>query len=233
MNEHSSRQYDHELESIRSRILEMGGLVEIQLKLAIEALDHSDLARADEVIALDRRVNDLQIELDRAVNNVIARRQPTASDLRLIMGVSKAINDLERVGDESTKIARVVHWVRQKEGVIPRLPDLDACAAIVGAMLRGALDAFARLDGPAAVNIIRDDQGVDERFRAVLRELIRQMTADARTITTGIDLIWAAKAIERIGDHAKNVAEQVIYVAQGEDIRHASIEVAEQAARGR
>jgi phosphate transport system protein len=233
MSDHSSKQYDHELESIRSRILEMGGLVETQLKLAIEAYDNNDLARADEAIASDRRVNELQIELDRAVNNVIARRQPTASDLRLIMGVSKAINDLERIGDESTKIARVVHWVRHKEAQIPRLADLDACAAIVGVMLRGALDAFARLDGLAAVNIIRDDQGVDERFRAVIRQLIKLMTEDARTISAGIDVIWAAKAIERIGDHAKNIAEHVIYVAQGEDIRHTPIEVVEQAARGR
>jgi phosphate transport system protein len=232
MSEHSSKQYDQELESIRSRILEMGGLVESQLKLAIEAFDHSDLTRADEAIASDRRVNALQIELDRAVNNVIARRQPTASDLRLIMGVSKAIIDLERIGDESAKIARVVHWVRQKDGQVPRLPDFDACAVIVGVMLRGALDAFARLDGPAAVNIIRDDQGVDERFRAVLRHLIRMMTEDAGVISTGIDVIWAAKAIERIGDHAKNIAEHVIYIAQGEDIRHTTIEVAEQAARG-
>jgi phosphate transport system protein len=233
MGDHSSKQYDNELESIRSRILEMGGLVEAQLKLAVVAYDENDLVRADEAIATDRRVNEMQIELDRAVNNVIARRQPTASDLRLIMGISKTIIDLERIGDESTKIARVVHWVYHKVGKIPRLEDLDACAAIVGAMLRSALDAFARLDGVAAVNIIRDDQGVDERFRAILRHLIRIMTEDARTISAGIDVVWAAKAIERIGDHSKNIAEHVIYIAQGEDIRHTPIEVAEQAARAR
>lgn len=232
--EHSSKQYDHELESIRSRVLQMGGLVEAQLKLAIEAFDTEDVARADEVIAADRRVNELEVELDRAVNNVIARRQPTASDLRLIMGVAKTIVDIERIGDEATKIARVARWLHEKKVPnvrLPRVPDVHACGTIVTSMLRGSLDSFARLDVAAAAGIIRDDRGVDERFRAILRQLITFMMEDPRTISASIDIIWAAKAIERIGDHAKNIAEHVIFIAQGEDIRHAGPEALAQAIR--
>lgn len=232
--EHSSKQYDHDLESIRARILEMGGLVETQLTLAIEAFDLEDVTRADQVIAADRRVNELEVEIDRSVNNVIARRQPTASDLRLIMGVAKTIVDLERVGDESTKIARVARWLHEKKVPnvrLPRVPDIHACGVIVTQMLRGSLDSFARLDVGAAAAIIRNDQGVDERFRAILRQLITFMMEDPRTISASIDIVWAAKAIERIGDHAKNIAEHVIFIAQGADVRHAPPERLDQAVR--
>jgi phosphate transport system protein len=228
--DHSSKQYDQELESIRARILEMGGLVETQLNLAIEAFDLEDVARADQVIAADRRVNELEVELDRAVNNVIARRQPTASDLRLIMGVAKTIIDLERVGDESTKIARVARWLHEKKVPnvrLPRVPDIQACGAIVAHMLRGSLDSFARLDVGAAAAIIRDDQGVDERFRAILRQLITFMMEDPRTISSALDLLFIARAIERIGDHAKNIAEYVVYMVRGRDVRHIGLEAME------
>jgi phosphate transport system protein len=224
--DHSSKTYDQELESIRSRILHMGGLVESQVKLAIDAFESGDLVEAERVVNADRRVNDLEIELDRAVNNVIARRQPTASDLRMIMGVSRAIPDLERVGDEATKIARATKWTQEKQISVrmPRVPDIRASADMAANLLRRSLDAFARLDVSAAASIIRDDQGVDERFRAILRQLITFMMEDPRTISASIDMVWVAKAIERIGDHSKNIAEHVIFIAAGADVRHASPE---------
>jgi phosphate transport system protein len=222
--EHSSKTYDQELESIRSRILHMGGLVESQVKLAIDCFESGDLAEAERVVTADRRVNDLEIELDRAVNNVIARRQPTASDLRMIMGVSRTIPDLERIGDEATKIARATKWTQEKQVSVrmPRVPDIRASADLAASMLRRSLDAFARLDVTAAAAIIRDDQGVDERFRAILRQLITFMMEDPRTISASIDMVWVAKAIERIGDHSKNIAEHVIFIAAGADVRHAT-----------
>jgi phosphate transport system protein len=223
-SEHSSKVYDQELEAIRSRVLQMGGLVESQLKLAIESFESGDLTEAERVITADRRVNDLEIELDRAVNNVIARRQPTAGDLRMIMGVSRAIPELERIGDEASKIARAVKWMHEKQVSVrlPRVPDIRVSADLASNLLRRSLDAFARMDASAAASIIRDDQGVDERFRAILRQLITFMMEDPRTIGTSIDMVWVAKAIERIGDHSKNIAEHVIFIAAGADVRHAS-----------
>jgi phosphate transport system protein len=222
--DHSSKVYDQELEAIRSRVLQMGGLVESQFKLALEAYESGNLADAERVVSTDRRVNDLEIELDRAVNNVIARRQPAAVDLRMIMGVARAIPELERIGDEATKIARAVKWMHEKQvGLrLPRVPDIRASAELASNLLRRSLDAFARMDVVAAASIIRDDQGVDERFRAILRQLITFMMEDPRTISASIDTVWVAKAIERIGDHSKNIAEHVIFIAAGADVRHAS-----------
>lgn len=222
--EHQSKQYDQELEAMRSRVLQMGGLVESQLKAALDAFEQADVQLAEGAIAADRRVNELEVDLDRLVNHTIARRQPTAGDLRMIMGVAKAIVDIERIGDEASKIARAVKWLREKGGNfrLNRIPDIRACGDIAHAMLRRSLDAFARLDPQAAAAIIRDDAGVDERFRAILRQLVTFMMEDPRSISAAIDTIWAAKAIERIGDHAKNIAEHVIFVAQGDDVRHTS-----------
>jgi phosphate transport system protein len=223
VNEHSSKVYDQELESIRSRILQMGGMVESQLKMAIDAFERIDIALADRVVAADRRVNELEMDLDRAVNNVIARRQPTAGDLRMIMGVARTIPDLERIGDEAAKIARAAKWMNDKPVRLPRVPDIRASADLAAGMLRRSLDAFARLDVPAAAGIIRDDAGVDERFRAILRQLITFMMEDPRTISASIDMVWVAKAVERIGDHTKNIAEHVIFIAAGADVRHAPL----------
>lgn len=222
--EHFSKQYDQELEAMRSRVLQMGGIVESQIKTALDAFEHADVASADTVIQADRRVNELEVDLDRLVSHVIARRQPTAGDLRMIMGVAKAITDLERIGDEATKIARAAKWIREKNtpARVNRIPDIRASGDIAHAMLRRSLDAFARLDTQEAAAIIRDDAGVDERFRAILRQLVTFMMEDPRTISASIDTAWAAKAIERIGDHAKNIAEHVIFIAQGADVKHMS-----------
>ncbi|HUN93075.1 MAG TPA: phosphate signaling complex protein PhoU [Burkholderiaceae bacterium] len=221
--DHISKQYDQQLEEMRSRVLQMGGLVESQLRAALEAFEGADVEAAQAVVDADKRVNDQEVELDRMVNYVIARRQPTAGDLRMITGVSKMATELERMGDEATKIARAAKWLREKGGGfrLNRIPDIRGSGDIASEMLRGALDAFARMDAVAAAAIIRDDQGVDDRFKAILRQLITFMMEDARTISAAIDTIWVAKAIERIGDHAKNIAEHVIFIAEGTDVRHA------------
>jgi phosphate transport system protein len=224
--EHLAKKYDEELEAMRSRVLQMGGLVESQIKVALDAFDHGDVAAAQQAIASDRRVNELELELDKLVNNVIARRQPTAGDLRMIMGVAKAITDIERSGDEASKIARAVIWLRDKDsaGRFNRIPDIRNSGEAALTMFRHALDAFARMDPAAAAATIREDQAVDDRFRATLRQLVTYMMEDPRLITPSIDTVWIAKAIERIGDHAKNIAEHVIYIAKGEDVRHSSPE---------
>jgi len=224
--EHTLQKFDVELEQMRSRILQMGGLAQSQLKLALEAFEAGDVDKAEMVIASDRRVNELQVDLDMMVNHLIARRQPTAGDLRMIMGVAKTITDLERIGDEATKIARAAKWIKEKESVsrMIRIPDLKQSGEFAARLLHRALDAFARLDGQAAATIIRDDVGIDDRFRATLRQLITYMMEDPRLISPSIDTVWAAKAIERVGDHAKNIAEHVIFIAHGADVRHASPE---------
>jgi phosphate transport system protein len=224
--EHTIKQYDQELESLRGRILQMGGLVETQLRMAIDCFEQGDLRKADEVVEADERVDDEELELGRLIVNLIVRRQPAANDLRLIMGVSRAVTDLERIGDEATKIARAARWVHEKDVVVrtPRIRDIRVSAEAALSMLRGALDAFARLDAVAAAEIIREDKGVDEQFRLILRQLITFMMEDPRTITGSLDTVWVAKAIERIGDHSKNIAGDVIFIVQGEDVRHATPE---------
>jgi phosphate transport system protein len=224
--EHTIKQYDQELESLRGRILQMGGLVESQLRMAIDCFEHADLRKADQVVEADERVDEEEIELARVILNLIVRRQPAANDLRLIMGVSRAVTDLERIGDEATKIARAARWVHNKGVVVrmPRIRDIQVSAEAALSMLRGALDAFARLDAVAAAEIIREDEGVDEQFRLILRQLLTFMMEDPRTITGSLDTVWVAKAIERIGDHSKNIAGDVIFIVQGEDVRHATPE---------
>jgi phosphate transport system protein len=233
--DHSMRKYDEELEAMRSRVLHMGGLVESQVRTALAAFEREDLELAQQAIDADRRVNELEIELDQMVIHTIARRQPAAGDLRMITGIAKAITDIERIGDEATKIARAVKWLHDKAGGtrIHRVPDVQHSGEIAVSMLRRTLDAFARMDASAAMSIIKEDQGVDDRFRAILRQLITFMMEDPRTISTSLDIVWAAKAIERIGDHAKNIAEHIIFIAQGVDARHRTPDEIERAvARG-
>jgi phosphate transport system protein len=224
--EHLSKQYDHELEALRARILHMGGMVEAQLQAAIASYERPDIKLADDAINADRNVNEEEVELDRVVVNMIVRRQPTAGDLRLIIGVARTVTELERIGDEATKIARAAKWLFDKQRSVrtPRLRDIHNSALAAARMLRGALDAFARLDAAAAAAIIEEDRGVDQQFQAILRQLITFMMEDPRTISPSLDAVWVAKAIERVGDHAKNIAEHVIFVAQGADVRHATPE---------
>jgi phosphate transport system protein len=229
--EHLVRKYDEELETMRSRVLQMGGLVESQVHTALTAFESADLQLAQQAIDADKRVNDLEIDVDQMVNYVIVRRQPTAGDLRMITGVAKVITDLERIGDEASKIARAVKWLHEKndQSRLNRIPDIRNSGEAASSMLHRALDAFARMDPQAAATIIKDDLGIDDRFRAVLRQLITFMMEDPRTISASLDCVWVAKAIERIGDHAKNVAEHVIFISQGWDARHQTLEDIERA----
>ena len=226
ISEHLSKQYDKELEGLRARILQMGGLVESQLQLAIDAYEHPDSRAGDDVMAMEQRVNEEEVDLDRVVVNLIVRRQPTAGDLRLIIGVARIVTDLERIGDEATKVARAAKWLIDNQRSIrtPRLRDIHQSAVAAAGMLRGVLNAFAHLDATAAAAIIEEDRGVDQQFQSIMRQLITFMMEDPRTISAALDAVWVAKAIERIGDHAKNIAEHVIFVVQGADVRHATPE---------
>ena len=224
-NDHISRQFDAELEAIRANVLQMGGLVESQIKSAVESLLSGDVALMTRVIEDDHRVNAMEVKIDESCSHVIARRQPTAGDLRLIMTVVKTITDLERIGDEAEKIARMAKLLSQKHGLaLPRYHEISHAAEIAVEMLRKSLDAFARLDVAMAAQVVRQDDQVDEEFRAIMRYLITFMMEDPRTISTSLEILFVAKAIERIGDHAKNMSEYVVYMVKGKDVRHTSIE---------
>jgi phosphate transport system protein len=225
MSEHTYKQYDTELESVRAKVLQMGGLVEQQIVDALQALVHADPKLADEVIANDHRVNALEVSIDEDCSHIIARRQPAASDLRMIMMVVKTITDLERIGDEATKIARVALTIHDSGRMYsPRFSEIKSMVTQVCEMLRTSLDAFARLDVTRTVEVARQDEHVDEHFRAAMRQLITFMLEDPRTISMTLEVLFVAKAIERIGDHAKNIAEYVVYMVKGKDVRHTSLE---------
>jgi len=222
MTEHISKQYDQDLEAIRSRALQMGGLVESQVRSAVGSYLSGDTEGIDNAIATDARVNDLERALDEDLRTVIVRRQPAASDLRLIMAVSKTVTDLERIGDEAAKIARMAREIHAggNKGSMGRPAMVNHVSEISIGMLRRSLDAFARLDAAAAARVIGEDAAIDSEFHAIVRQLITFMMEDPRTISASINVIWVAKAIERIGDHAKNIAEQTIYIVKRTDVRH-------------
>ncbi len=225
ITEHTSKRFDVELESIRSHVLQMGGLVESQIKSAIMSLVEGDIDLMNRVIEDDHRVNAMEVKIDEACSQVIAKRQPTASDLRLVMMVVKTITDLERIGDEAEKIARMGKLLLEERGLaIPRYHEVRHASEIAVEMLRKSLDAFARLDVLMAAEVVRQDDEVDKEFRAIMRYLITFMMEDPRTISTSLEILFVAKAIERIGDHAKNISEYVIYMVKGRDVRHVSLE---------
>ncbi|MEW6677389.1 MAG: phosphate signaling complex protein PhoU [Pseudomonadota bacterium] len=225
MSEHIYKQFDADLEAVRARVLEMGGLVEEQVTKAVDALIAGDVALAEEVIANDHRVNALEVAADEACTNIIARRQPTAGDLRMILTIIKTITDLERVGDEAAKIARyAVKSFESDRMVVPRYNEIKYMSGLTIKMLRESLDAFARLDASGAANVARQDMEVDEEFHLITRHLITYMMEDPRAISTFINLLFVVKAIERIGDHAKNMSEYVVFMVKGKDVRHTTIE---------
>jgi phosphate transport system protein len=233
VDKHLSTQFDSELNSVSSRVMELGGLVESQIRQAIYAFTEFDAKAADEVFEIEDRVNQMEIDIDRELSSIIARRQPTARDLRLLIAISKTTANLERVGDETTKIARMVKSIIDKSGTARTLPssELRVAADLASALLRKALDAFARLDTAAAVTILKEDDAIDQEFDGFVRKLITYMMEDPRTISSSLDLLFLAKAIERIGDHAKNIAEFIIYIVKGEDVRHSSMEAIESAVK--
>lgn len=223
--EHTYKQYDAELEAIRAKVLEMGGLVEQQIANALDALVNADPVLAEDVIRNDHRVNALEVQVDEECSFIIARRQPAAGDLRMIMMVVKTITDLERIGDEAAKIARVAQKIFESDRIFaPRFTEIKNMVGVAREMLRTSLDAFARLDVSKTVEVARQDDQVDEQFRVVMRQLITFMLEDPRTISMSLEVLFVAKAVERIGDHAKNIAEYVIYMVKGKDVRHVSVE---------
>ena len=223
--EHTSKQFDAELEAVRARVLQMGGLVESQIRLSIEALVNGDVPLMNRIIADDHRVNAMEVEIDESCNQIIARRQPAAGDLRMVMTVIKTITDLERIGDEAEKIARMGKLLSQRTSIIlPRYTEIKHAADLALDMLRKSLDAFARLDLAHAAQVVRQDELVDAEFRTIMRYLIIFMMEDPRTISTALEILFIAKAIERIGDHAKNMSEYVVYMVKGKDVRHVSVE---------
>jgi phosphate transport system protein len=229
--EHTYKQFDAELESVRAQVLEMGGLVEDMVNKAIDALVTGNVALAQQVIAVDARVNALEVSCDEACTQIIARRQPAAGDLRMILTIIRIINDLERIGDKAAKIARFAVQVHDSDRItIPRYSELKYMSGMALKMLRESLDSFARVDATAAASVARQDMEVDEEFHLLTRHLITYMMEDPRTITTFIDLMFVAKAIERIGDHAKNISEYVVFMVKGKNVRHASIEELEKEA---
>ncbi len=231
-DKHLSTQFDAELSGISNRVLEMGGLAESQVAQALYALTHFSAETAAQVLKQEERVNLMEVEIDRDLSAIIARRQPTARDLRLLIAISKAIANLERVGDEAARIARTVQRLINT-GVSSRLPvaDLAFEADLAIAQLRKSLDAFARLDTARALEVLKQDDQIDQEFDGLLRKLITHMMEDPRTISSSIDLVFVAKAIERVGDHAKNLAEAIIYVVKGTDVRHTSMENVENVVR--
>lgn len=220
MNDHIAKQFDADLENIRNRVLQMGGLVEQLIVMAMDGLSSGDMLLIDQAIATDERVNRHEVELDEACTQIIARRQPTASDLRMVMTVIKTITDLERIGDEAKKIAKMAKQIHGTDFHSAPAIEFRHVSAIVVNMLRQALDAFARLDVIAAGQVVRTDQEVDVEFKSAMRQLITYMMEDPRTISRSLDMVFIAKAIERIGDHSKNIAEYVIYMVKGRDVRH-------------
>jgi len=231
-SEHTSKQFDAELEAIRARVLQMGGMVESQIRLAIESLITGDVELMNRVIEDDHRVNALEVEIDESCNHVLVRRQPAAGDLRMITTVIKTITDLERIGDEAEKIARMAKLLSQKENLRhPRYTQIKQASDIALDMLRKSLDAFARLDLSITAEVVRQDEQVDEEFRSIMRYLITFMMEDPRTISTSLEILFVAKAIERIGDHAKNMSEYVVYMVKGRDVRHVSVEELEREVR--
>ncbi len=231
-DKHLSTQFDSELTAVSTRVMEMGGLVESQIQRAMYALLNNNQGAAEQVIEIEHQVNTMEVEIDHALSSIIARRQPTARDLRLLMAISKTTANLERVGDEAEKIARMVCSIIQSGG--PRsLPSLELRVAsdMATGLLRKALDAFARLDASACVGILKEDSLIDAEFDGFVRKLVTYMMEDPRMISPSLDLLFLAKAIERVGDHAKNIAEFIIYVVKGLDVRHTSLDDVEAIAK--
>ncbi|RQS10542.1 phosphate signaling complex protein PhoU [Burkholderia sp. Bp8998] len=220
-DKHLSSQFDADLNAVSSKVLEMGGLVESQIVGAMHALNEFDREMAEKVIAAEETLNAMEVDIDQECGNIIARRQPAARDLRLLMSISKTITNLERAGDEAEKIAkRVRRLIDEPAARTVNIAEIKVSGEMAVTILRRALDAFARLDTVAAAQIVKDDKEIDLEFRAFVRKLVSYMQEDPRTISVGLEYLFIAKAIERIGDHAKNIAEFIIYIVKGTDVRH-------------
>jgi phosphate transport system protein len=234
LGKHISQRFNAELEALRNRVLSMGGLVEQQIADAVTAFVNGDLGLAEQVVANDMRINGMEVAIDEECTQVIARRQPTASDLRLIVAVIKTITDLERMGDLAERIARIALHIadqdRARRG--SHYDEIRTMGSYVTSMVRDTLDAFARFDVEAALQVPRNDLAADRQYESIMRQQITFIMEDPRSISRCLDVMWAARSLERIGDHARNICEYIIYLVKGKDVRHISIEEMEQAARG-
>lgn len=217
---HYMKQFDEDLEEIRTRLMEMGGKVEQQLQNAIRAVTEVDSKLADEVINQEKLVDTMEVDIDEACILIIARRQPAASDLRLVMMVTKAVNDLERIGDEAKKIAKHAIILAGESATSEGYTEVRHLGQSVLGMLSNALDAFARFDVDAAMRTLEEDRQIDLNYKTALRELVTYMMEDPRSISRVINILWVVRSLERIGDHAKNLCEQIVFVVKGKDIRH-------------
>jgi phosphate transport system protein len=231
-DKHLSTQFDSDLNAVSSRLMEMGGLVESQLRGAIEALATFNTEASDRVITAEAKVNAMEVQIDRDLSSIIGRRQPTARDLRLLMAISRVTANLERIGDEAQKIARMVKSITAS-GSARALPsgELRVAVELASGLLRKSLDGFARLDTATALAILKEDDAIDREFNGFIRKLVTYIMEDPRTISPSLDLLFVAKALERVGDHAKNIAESIIYIVEGTDVRHTSIDEIELALR--
>ncbi len=224
LDQHISKQFNEDLEDIKTSMLEMGGLVEKQVGDAIKALEDADSGLADRVIAAESRIDKMEMDIDETCITLIARRQPAASDLRLVIAVTKTIRDLERIGDEAQKIAKMAIKLSE-EGNAPRgYIEVRHIGNCVRKMLNDALDAFSRFDAEAAIATMKDDSQVDLDYKTALREMITYMMEDPRSISRSMNILWALKSLERVGDHAQNICEQVVYLVRGQDIRRKQLE---------
>ena len=225
---HISKQFDDELEDVRGKVLAMGGLVEQQLNNALKSLIDGDIDMARSVIESEIQVNTYEVTIDQECTKILARRQPAASDLRLVVAVTKTITDLERIGDEAEKIAKMGVELTERHGPKSYYVGINAMGNLVTQMLHDSLDAFARMDSKQSVTVAGKEPESDEQYVAILRQLITYMMEDARNISGTLDAVWTARALERVGDHARNICENVIYLVEGKDVRHFSIEQMEE-----
>lgn len=217
---HLYKQFDNELNAIRSLLTRMGGLVEEQFNTVLKSLSNFDQTILEKIINRDKEVDEMEITLDDSCINIIARRQPTAVDLRVVMSAGKTVTDLERIGDEAKKIANSTLKIFERGGTLSQVIEVRQMGERVQMMLHYVLDAYARLDVEAAEKIKHYDRDINHNFRAIVRKLITFMMEDPRTISSVLDMVFIAKSIERIGDHCKNIAEDIIYVVKGRDVRH-------------
>lgn len=221
---HISRQFDEELDEIRSRVLKMGSLVEVQLDKVLDALRDGDISVLVNVEQLDNEINDLEMKIDEECTQILARRNPAAGDLRLIIATTKSVRDLERIGDEAERVANMVRHAMEQDASKKAFKGLLSLTEHVKELLHETLNTYARMKTRAAVKIMRKDQDIDDEYSRVLLRLIEFMKKDPDNISDGLDVMWAARSLERIGDHCINICENVIYLVEGQDVRHSDLE---------
>jgi phosphate transport system protein len=231
LGHHISRRFNEDLEKLRTRVLQMGGFVEQQLQRAVTALVEGDSSLGEEVAHADHQVNQMEVSIDEECGRIIAMRQPTASDLRVIVAIIKTITDLERIGDEIEKVAIIASRLATAEQPTDKYREVRHLARLVTDMVHDSLHSFARLDAAEAIAVARRDRTVDEEYEAIQRQNITHMMEDPRNIRRALDIMWIVRALERVGDHAKNICEYIVYTVHGKDIRHLSLEDAERQIR--